>query len=212
MDNLFTTLTSIKAVYAEAFDAIYLCKNSMLFREGSALKDHEGFKMLLKYESSVKENLSSFRVVESCLPCISLRKDNRGGPNIDDVLISYMINFFKVIGQLRDINVLVVKFVILLREYLNVAGWDYKKTFIKYEVSMPIAINGSYTQCNDCEDIPDLINDYVSVFIPLDQNMFNLSMKEFLDIIQNFCNWLFVNNLTNFKISENDWETGDFPK
>ncbi len=212
-DNLLTTLSSIKAVYAEAFQEVYMCRESLLFREGFSLKDHEGFNSLLNYEAKVKDSVVSCGKFEKILPCSSARKDDDPAPKIDDVFISYMINFFKVMGELTALNLLVVKFLILLGEYLNIAGWDYKKNFIKYEVSLPIAENASYTQCNDCEDIPDLINNFVSVFIKMDKSMFNISVKELLDIIKNFSNWLFVNNLTNFKICENDSDRpGSFSK
>jgi len=203
-DDLSAILSSIKAVYSQVFEEIYMCKESLLFREGLRVDDHEGFNLLLNYENKVKDSLVSGGNMEKILPCCSVRKEDDPVPKIDDVFISYMINFFKVMGDSTELNLLVAKFFIVFREYLNITGWDYKKNFIKYEVSLPLAENGSYTQCNDCEDIPDLINNFLSVFIRMDKNMFNISMKELLDIIKNFCNWLFVNNLTNFKIAEND--------
>jgi hypothetical protein len=194
-EGLNFTISSIKAIYLEMLKDIYGNPQSIFFRENFDLSTHEGYKILKNFEET-NEAMS----LQSILEGNFLKKQK-----IDDVLTLYLINFFKVTGPLRDLNKLVIKFVILLREYLNIAGWDYKKTFIKYEVAMPFSQNGSYTQCNDCEDIPDLINDFVEVFIKMDPNMFNLDFKEFIDIIKNFCNWLFVNNLTNFKIAENEF-------
>lgn len=193
-EGISFTMKDIKIIYKEALRSIYCKEESFLFKCGYDINSHEGFILLNIFEES---NEGIF--LQSITSGNILQKSN-----IDDVFIIYLINFFKVTGKLTDLNILVVKFVILFREYLNIAGWSYKKTFIKYGVAMPSSLNGSYTKCNDCQEIPDLINDFVSVFIKMDLNLFDINLKKLLDIIKNFCNWLFVNNLTNFKITENE--------
>jgi hypothetical protein len=128
-------------------------------------------------------------------------------PIIDEVLVTYMITFFKITKH-DKLTKLIVKFCILLREYLNISGWNFKKNFINFNIPMAYDRNGSFCQMNDCEYIPDLINDFVSVFMELDV-MFNIESKLLYCITDNFCNWLFVNNLTNFKLSPNELSNVD---
>jgi hypothetical protein len=117
-----------------------------------------------------------------------------------------LVNFYKVAVMDKKLYHLALTFSILIREYLNIVGWDYKKKYVKFGINIQFDYTGEFTQKNNCEDIPDLINDFVSCFIALDDNKFNLNMEEFVDIVRNFCNWLFVNDLTSYKITENDWE------
>lgn len=192
-ENLEFVLKSIKTIYAEAAEDIYKREDSLLFVKNFDLAKLEGYKVFEKFEDKGNNiDLNVFQGQALVRRCV------------DDVLILYLINFFKVTGQVKELKGMVVKFVILFREYLNISGWDYKKTFIKYDVAMPLSLKGSYTQCFDCDDIPDLINNFVSVFLQIDPKGFNLNLKEFLDIVKNFLNWLFVNSLTNYKISENE--------
>jgi hypothetical protein len=196
-EGLNYAMNSIKSIYADTIKDLFCKEGSLLFKNGYDQNSHEGYKLLKLYEDGYEAT--------------TLNSGDSGNilqkKKIDDVLVLYLINFFKVTGQISDLNKLVVKFVILFREYLNIVGWDYKKNFIKYNVAVPFSLNGSYTQCNECEDLPDLINDFISVFIQMEPNMFDLNLKEFMDIIKNFYNWLFVNNLTNFKITENEFDT-----
>jgi hypothetical protein len=121
---------------------------------------------------------------------------------IDDALALYIINFAKI--DLSDIYIdQVICYCICLRMYLNIIGWDYIELYYKYGINMDIDNQKSFTATSDCKYIPELINDFVSVFMRID-NQLLIEEKILLDITRNFCNWLFINNLTNFKLVDNE--------
>ena len=59
--------------------------------------------------------------------------------------------------------------------------------FNEFNVDVKYDYSGSFCQKNDCQYIPDLINDFLSVFIELD-NHFEIERKYLLCITDNFCN------------------------
>lgn len=121
---------------------------------------------------------------------------------IDHALNIYLYNFI-IVSSDNHLKEIVIRFVILLREYLNIAGWDYKKKYFDHGIKIIFNPIGSYTLHNTCEEIPDLINDFISVFVNMDINKFDMNSKDIFDLCHNFCNWLFVNDLTNYKATAN---------
>jgi hypothetical protein len=121
---------------------------------------------------------------------------------IDDALTIYLSSFVEVTRKDFFIDILTT-YCILLRTYLNTIGWDYKRKFIETGVNIEFRRYGAFTAFNDCKEVPDLINEFLSVFMTLDEKFF-MEEKYILDITTNFCSWLFVNNLTNFKLIPNE--------
>lgn len=175
--------------FIKCLEELFSNPNSVLYNNDFTLDSHEGLLILkcMQLKNSDKINFNDPNVK----PCI------------DDILIVYVLNFCKVA---REDNVLewVIKFVLLIREYLNIVGWDYKRLFNDFKVKVDFNRKGSYTMHNDAQEIPDLINEFISVFIEIDENLFGFELKKLLDLTDNFCNWLFVNNLTSFKITLNE--------
>jgi hypothetical protein len=176
-------------IYENILNELYNNKNCILFKKSYDSKSHKGYQILKSIRERNPNRLD--------IPKAELK------PCIDEILIIYLIYFSKVARDSKMIE-MVTKFVILLREHINIIGWDYKKKFVEFGVKVDFNYKGAYTSYNDCHEIPDFVNDFISVFICLDGIDFNFEMKDILDICQNFCNWLFVNNLTNFKIVLND--------
>jgi hypothetical protein len=96
------------------------------------------------------------------------------------------------------------KFVFLFREFVNLCGWDHKKKLMGYGIIEQVQItHGEYCANNTCEEVPELMNDFVGVFLHLDTS-FACDVKDVVDICQNFCFWLFINKFTLFKLSKTD--------
>lgn len=177
--------------YTKCLVEFFQDPNSVLFNKDFVTLSHEGLKILKSIKSKALQKI--------VIPDLKLK------PCIDDILIVYLVNFAKVTRE-ENLVALVIRFSILLREYLNVVGWDYKKLFSEFNVKVDFNMKGSFTMHNESQEIPDLINEFISVFIELDENYFKFDFKKLVDLSQNFCNWLFVNNLTNFKIATNEIE------
>jgi hypothetical protein len=120
---------------------------------------------------------------------------------IDDSLMIYLLSFIEMSRKDNFIDSLIT-YCILLRTYLNLIGWDYKRKFVEAGVNKDLNYDGAFTKCNDYNDVPDLLNNFISVFMQMDEKFY--IEKDFLmDITRNFCNWLNVNNLTRFKLVPN---------
>ena len=98
---------------------------------------------------------------------------------------------------------LLAKFVFLLKEYLNSFGWDFKKKMIDLGISDEIPTIGEFCFENNCEELPEMINEFVTIFIRLDPE-FSDDIKNLIDISRNFCFWLYINKFTYYKLNRVD--------
>ena len=176
--------------YKKTLDKIFSNENCILFQKNFNNENHVGVRILQKIKDA--------KLIKLMVP------DAASNPKIDEILIIYLIYFVKVI-QDQKLTDMVVKFAILFREHINIVGWDYKNKFREFRINVSYNNKGPYTLFNSCEEVPDFVNDFVSVFVALDSN-FSFGLNELLDLTKNFCNWLFVNNLTSFKICPNEIE------
>jgi hypothetical protein len=120
--------------------------------------------------------------------------------SIDRMLCLYLLLLTEVTRE-NFFTSLAIKMIILLRQYLNIVGWENLKSYHDFQVHTHRFVQfGEYTANNTLEEIPGLINDFVSIFIDLDKDLFGVNIKHFLDIVHNFCNWLFINEFTNYKV------------
>jgi hypothetical protein len=189
LHNFQESVEIISEIYINNMTELYLNPDCLLYSHGYNIKETKLNKLL---NSMNEERITDIMNLERSFT-----------PIIDEILVTYMITFCKITKHEYLIKQ-IVKFCILLREYLNTTGWDFKKFFKDFGVPIDFKDNGSYCQNNDCEYIPDLINDFVSVFMELDRE-FNIESKLLYCIADNFCNWLFVNNFTNFKLNPNEY-------
>ncbi len=122
---------------------------------------------------------------------------------IDEALCWYVMHFAFVCNYDPYLE-LIIKYCILLHYYLNMRGWDYVEIYKRFKV-IHYSKSGLFTSRFDCNLIPDMVNDFIEVFIKLEEE-FMIEEKYLLDISHNLCNWLFINNLTNFKTVSSDYE------
>ena len=80
-------------------------------------------------------------------------------------------------------------------------GWDHKQYLYEFGMIGKFTPIGDYCSTNTAEDIPELIDNFLGCFLDLETDKFNVNEKDFADLCNNFCNWLFMNEFTNFKLS-----------
>lgn len=122
---------------------------------------------------------------------------------IDFAFVKYLIIFKKVIAN-NQLFFQAILFTILFREYLNISGYDLIRKYSRVEIPIEARIERtkSFCETNTPELIPEFVNDFNSVFL----SVFNLDgfgpncLQRIKGITTNFCNWLYINNLTNFKV------------
>lgn len=121
---------------------------------------------------------------------------------IDNILVIYLILLVEVTRDKFYMEV-IVKFGFLFREYLNMTGWDYYLYLNEYGLCDNLNIEGEFCAKMNCEEIPELVNDFVLYFLDMEES-FSSNRKEIADITQNFCYWLFINGFTNYKLAKLD--------
>jgi hypothetical protein len=89
----------------------------------------------------------------------------------------------------------VLKFIILYREYVNFMYKDRVKNK-QYEGQ-----TFDYTEITNPEDIPDISNEFIIDFLDAENELFEYSREEAIDLTQNFCQWLYDNNFTCSKLT-----------
>ena len=128
-------------------------------------------------------------------------KPDEDGEYVDNILVVYLILILEVTRE-KFYAQLIVKFVFLFREYLNNFGWEYKRYLHEYGLNDNLKIDGEFCQKNNCEEVPELVNDFISIFMEMDADFSDSNVNDMMDICQNFCYWLLINNLTCFKLSK----------
>lgn len=120
--------------------------------------------------------------------------------SIDRTLSLYLLLLNEVTRE-SFFTCLSIQMVVLLRHYLNLVGWENLKSYHDFQIyNHQYNQVGEYTSSNNPEEILGLINDFVTVFLDLDKDNFGVNLKNFLDLVHNFCNWLFINDSTNYKV------------
>lgn len=100
----------------------------------------------------------------------------------DDIFSHYIILVSKTTNL--EYFQTVCKLIILLREYINILKNDF-----------------NYTRNNFIDNIPEIINEFVSEFLDFDNSLWGLIKEDIIDLILNFCQWLLEYNYTTLKIS-----------
>ena len=103
----------------------------------------------------------------------------------DEVFLDYLLKVSKVCQENYFERVL--KFVLLFRECLNKVN--------------KINVGGNeYSEVSNSEDAPEISNEFVTEFMD-DENEFNISKEEVIDLTQNLCQYMYDNNFTCSKLS-----------
>jgi len=184
--NLQKLSTNVMNVMSIVLKDYYLNPQSPLFNINFKIDNYALFFYLNKYKTN---NLKKVFIPN--------RTENA---SIDLTLITYLLLLIEVSIDTNFIKN-VIKFIVLLREYLNLCGWDHKQYLLEYGMSDPFIVIGEFCSRNTAEEIPELLNDFIEVFLNMDkQNFFDIDKKNLGDLTLNFANWMFLNEMTNFKI------------
>lgn len=183
LQRLSSNIINIMSIVLRDF---YHNPASPLFNLGFVIEQYGLFYFLHRYRTSTTKK-------------VFIPKKNEKS-SVDLILITYLLLIVEVSIDTNFIKN-VVKFIVLLREHLNLCGWEHKRYLFEYGMTEPFIPIGEFTAQNTSEEIPELLNDYVEVFLALDTtNHFGVDRNNLADLTQNFANWMFLNEFTNFKI------------
>jgi len=168
----------------EVLGEVYYNPTSILFKSYFNAADYSLVSLLIQYMDS--------GLIKVIIP----DKDEK----VDLVLITYLLLMVEVSTD-RGFVKNVIKFVVLLREYLNVSGWDHQKYLMEYGVIKSVSPHMEFCTMCSTEEIPELLNDFLEVFLYLDTtNTLRIELKNMEDLTTNFAQWIFLNGFTNLKI------------
>ena len=90
-------------------------------------------------------------------------------------------------------------FIIYFRKFIN----EIKQAQPTAEIMKP-GLN-EFTQLFNARDIPEIANDFFNDFMPKYNDIIDNGIrKEFIDIIQHFCFWIYDNNYSDAVLSLNE--------
>ena len=131
---------------------------------------------------------------------ISKSKNRRfkksNAPTIDKIFLLYLkqINKNLKYSYLNNITLFIISF----RKFIN----DLKKAQITADIMRP-GLN-EFSQLFNARDMPEVANDFFNDFLPKYSGIINNEIrKDFIDIIQHFCFWLYNNNYSDGVLSLN---------
>ena len=105
--------------------------------------------------------------------------------NADETFAKYIIETFSLCN--KEYFLFVVKFAVLFRECIN-------------RFKTPSDSSTEFTTTENAESVPDLCNEFITDFME-NNDYFGLDTNELIEIIQQFCNWLYENKYTTSRLT-----------
>jgi len=146
--NLSLLLREIKQKLVDIIGDLFSNKESVLYKAHYKVESHSFILLINQYLHS--------QVNKIAIP-------NKNA-NIDFVLITYLILILEITKD-RLIFKDLIRFVIIMREYLNICGWEYKAYLHDFGLVNKFYPIGDYTSLNNAEEIPELFNDFFNCFL-----------------------------------------------
>lgn len=116
---------------------------------------------------------------------------------IDKIFLSYLKKLNKNLNNHYLHNIIL--FIISFRKFIN----HLKQAQITADIMKP-GLN-EFTQLFNASDMPEVANDFFNDFLPKYSGIINNEIrKDFIDIIQHFCFWLYDNNYSEGILSLNE--------
>lgn len=111
--------------------------------------------------------------------------------NLDGLFFKYL----KEVSKKSNYNYFsfIIKFIVIFREYINESKKNLVLEGIKNDQKL------YYSQLYNAEAVPLICNDFY-IFISK-YNYFDLDEKEFIEILQHFCYWLYIKHYSEYHLT-----------
>jgi hypothetical protein len=110
--------------------------------------------------------------------------------NLDIIFLLYLKEFYEKVNL--EYFWFMIKFIVLLREYLN----NFKEGNVNKDEKNKL----EYSQAFGAENVPEVFNDFLLEFMEL-YDYFGMDKEEIIEIILHFCFWLSAKQFTQLNIS-----------
>lgn len=101
---------------------------------------------------------------------------------------------------------ILLAYVIFFRECLNDIGWqkliESENRNINDDPELAEAARTKkFTSMNNAEHAPEICNEFVTVYMEQNRNVYEITKPDQIDLTINLCHWLFENQFTCSKLS-----------
>ncbi len=120
--------------------------------------------------------------------------------NMDSALAVYVFAYWSF--NSNEENLMNLRTCLLFREFLNFIGWDHSKLLANYKIydKRLKKINEDYTAVMLAENLPELVDDFLEVYLKKDAPNFTSNLCEIKNFISEFCNFLYNEGVINYMI------------
>jgi hypothetical protein len=117
---------------------------------------------------------------------------------MDDALGLYIFGYWSYNDYEENLNN--IKIALLLREYLNLIGWASMKLLANYHILQEnqYLMNEEYSTVMLAENLPELIDDFLGIFIKESCNKFESSFSSIKGFLNEFSNVLYNEGMINY--------------
>jgi hypothetical protein len=149
------------------------------------LVDNSFEHLFTHYKALLFQNLNSFTEHNLYIKVKERNIDEeKEAKTADEAFAKYICDVFKQTNM--EYFLFVTKFVILFRECIN-----------KYRA---LENGDEYMKVSTAETVPDLCNEFITEFME-GNDYFGLDTNELIEIIQQFCHWLYENKYTTSRLT-----------
>lgn len=181
--NVKSILGDIIYKYQEASFYLFSNPESCLYNTSYKI-ERDNFYLTLFYLSNLKKEIP-----------IPQPNDK---PSIYMIMALYLILLMDISPEKSFLGKL-LRWAILLKEVFNLSGWEHEKEYYHLEKFHYY----DYCSLAKIEEVPALASDFIN-FVKMDENHFGLEFNEHIDLVVNFCSWLFNHDYTDFKMNHSD--------
>jgi hypothetical protein len=163
------------------FDDIYVQFGDKCFKRPDNFTDHALLEMLFLEKEPI------------------LSEDKPKNEKTCDEAFYQYINYVKNLTN-KNYFVLVMKFVLLFRECLNIS----RNKELLNELENGINARREYSALRNPETVPEICNEFVTDYLE-NNDYFGINSErdrnEIIELIQHFCTWLYMNGYTMSRLS-----------
>ena len=118
--------------------------------------------------------------------------------SMDNVLALYAFSYWSF-NSFSE-NLMNLRICILFREFVNFMGWDYLQSLANYKIidKNIINIKDEYSNVMLTENLPEIIDDFLGVFLKADAPGFSNNLSEIKYFITEFCSFIYHEGVINY--------------
>jgi hypothetical protein len=183
LPSTYETKTTFKSKYSEF---IFENKNFTNFQN---FKTHPLYK-----------SITTMHVIFRDKALLEKMKNSDLMKNMDNALSLFIFCYWSFNGTSE--NMMNLRIALLFREFLNFIGWDHLQLLANYKIVDHNFVNRreDYTQVMLSENLPELIDDFLGVFLLPEAPGFTNNHSEVKYFITEFCNFIYNEGIINYMV------------